>query len=75
MASQLDLINMMADLYGDGLFPVLLCPPYLFLDILKINHLRFQAIRFQIDRRIHSICRIGIARAHRSLRARGMDLV
>ena len=29
-------------MYGDGLFPSLLCPPSLFLDIIRINHLRVQ---------------------------------
>jgi hypothetical protein len=29
-------------MYGDGLCPTLLCPPSLFLDIISINHLRFQ---------------------------------
>lgn len=40
---------MMADLYGDGLFPVLLCPPYLFLGIIKVNHLRLHSTRAPID--------------------------
>ncbi|RJE22437.1 C6 zinc finger [Aspergillus sclerotialis] len=54
ITSQLDLINLMAELYGDGLFPVLLCPPYLFLDIIKINHLRFQAIKYPADEFVRS---------------------
>ncbi|WEW59556.1 hypothetical protein PRK78_005030 [Emydomyces testavorans] len=37
-----DLTDLMLEMYGDGLNPALLCPPPLFLDIIKINHLRFQ---------------------------------
>lgn len=44
-ASHTGIIDLMADLYGPGLFPVLLCPPYLFLDIIKINHLRLQSAK------------------------------
>ncbi|QVM06801.1 hypothetical protein D8B26_001506 [Coccidioides posadasii str. Silveira] len=41
--SQLDLANLASEMYGEGyLFPNLLCPPPLFLDILSINHLRYQ---------------------------------
>ncbi|RMZ41300.1 C6 finger domain protein [Aspergillus flavus] len=40
--SQLDLIAIMRELYGDGIYPILLCPPYLFIDVIKINNLRFQ---------------------------------
>ncbi|QMW44407.1 hypothetical protein G4B11_007827 [Aspergillus flavus] len=40
--SQLDLIAIMTELYGDGIYPILLCPPYLFIDVIKINNLRFQ---------------------------------
>ncbi|KMU76312.1 hypothetical protein CISG_01046 [Coccidioides immitis RMSCC 3703] len=41
--SQLDLANLASEMYGEGyLFPNLLCPPSLFLDILSINHLRYQ---------------------------------
>ncbi|KAB8231209.1 Zn(II)2Cys6 transcription factor [Aspergillus alliaceus] len=41
--SQLELIDLMADLYGDGMYPILLCPPYLLMDIIRINNLRFEA--------------------------------
>ncbi|KAE8407450.1 hypothetical protein BDV37DRAFT_240994 [Aspergillus pseudonomiae] len=40
--SQLELIDVMTDLYGDGIYPILLCPPYLLMDVIKINNLRFQ---------------------------------
>ncbi|OGM47433.1 C6 finger domain protein [Aspergillus bombycis] len=40
--SQLELIDVMTDLYGDGIYPILLCPPYLLMDVIKVNHLRFQ---------------------------------
>ncbi|KJK64094.1 specific transcription factor domain protein [Aspergillus parasiticus SU-1] len=40
--SQLDLITITTELYGDGIYPILLCPPYLFVDVIKINNLRFQ---------------------------------
>ncbi|KAA8641475.1 Zn(II)2Cys6 transcription factor [Aspergillus tanneri] len=40
--SNLDLIDLMAEAYGEGLFPVLFCPPTLLLDIIRINHLRMQ---------------------------------
>lgn len=30
----------MSEMYGDGLFPCLLCPPPLFLEIININHIR-----------------------------------
>ena len=40
--SQLELIDIMTELYGDGIYPILLCPPYLLMDVIKINNLRFQ---------------------------------
>ncbi|EEP80583.1 predicted protein [Uncinocarpus reesii 1704] len=40
--SHLDLMDLASEMYGDGLFPSLLCPPPLFLDIISINHLRFR---------------------------------
>ncbi|KAF7596193.1 hypothetical protein BBP40_002723 [Aspergillus hancockii] len=41
--SQLEIIDIMTEFYGDGIYPILLCPPYLFVDIIKINNLRFQS--------------------------------
>ena len=40
ITSQLNILHVTENLYGDGIFPVLFCPPYLFLDIIRINHLR-----------------------------------
>ncbi|KAM0808354.1 putative Fungal-specific transcription factor domain-containing protein [Seiridium cardinale] len=37
-------IDMLAEAYGDGLFPTLLCPPELFLVMIRINALRSQAL-------------------------------
>ena len=34
------LIDFVGEIYGDGLFPVLPCPPSLFRNIIEINHLR-----------------------------------
>lgn len=34
---------MISQMYGDGFFPVLLCPPALLANIIRINHLRLQA--------------------------------
>ncbi|EAW15253.1 C6 zinc finger domain protein [Aspergillus clavatus NRRL 1] len=36
-------IKDISQLYGDGFFPILLCPPTLFKHIIRINHLRRQA--------------------------------
>lgn len=40
--SSLDLIDLMAESYHEGLSPSLFCPPTLMLDIIRINHLRLQ---------------------------------
>ncbi|KAI1839892.1 hypothetical protein JX265_004952 [Neoarthrinium moseri] len=36
-------IKLISQYYDDGLFPLLLCPPSLFLNIIEINYLRHQA--------------------------------
>ncbi|KAI0130452.1 fungal-specific transcription factor domain-containing protein [Xylariales sp. AK1849] len=41
--SHLDQLNVISEIYGEGLFPCLLCPPSLFLHLISINFLRFQA--------------------------------
>lgn len=38
-----DNIDMVAEYYGDGRFPTLMCPPDMFLCLARINHLRAQA--------------------------------
>ncbi|PLB38034.1 Zn(II)2Cys6 transcription factor [Aspergillus candidus] len=43
-ASHVHLIDFVAEIYGDGLFPVLPCPPSLFRNIIEINHLRSLAM-------------------------------
>lgn len=42
LASRADVIELISEFHGDGLFPILLCPPNLFLEIIRINHLRRQ---------------------------------
>lgn len=43
LTSQASLVEIISDYYGEGLFPVLLCPPTLFLEIVRVNALRAQA--------------------------------
>ncbi|ETS82046.1 hypothetical protein PFICI_07048 [Pestalotiopsis fici W106-1] len=39
----IDNMDMIAEYYGDGRFPTLMCPPDMFLSIARVNHLRAQA--------------------------------
>ncbi|RHZ60851.1 hypothetical protein CDV55_106235 [Aspergillus turcosus] len=43
LGSDIRSIDVISQMYGDGFFPVLLCPPALLANILQINHLRLQA--------------------------------
>lgn len=43
LASQPNLADLIPEYYGEGLFPVLLCPPALFAEIIRINDLRANA--------------------------------
>ncbi|KAH8648537.1 fungal-specific transcription factor domain-containing protein [Xylariales sp. PMI_506] len=36
-------IEMLSEIYGDGRYPGFLCPPPLFLDIIRVNYIRQQA--------------------------------
>ncbi|PLB53538.1 hypothetical protein P170DRAFT_508133 [Aspergillus steynii IBT 23096] len=51
--SSLDLIDLMAESYGEGLSPSLFCPPTLMLDIIRINHLRLQGSCNPSDEFVH----------------------
>ncbi|KAI9044813.1 Zn(II)2Cys6 transcription factor [Aspergillus affinis] len=51
--SSLDLIDLMAESYGEGFLPSLCCPPTLMLDIIRINHLRLQGSSNPADEFIH----------------------
>ncbi|KAH8424442.1 Zn(II)2Cys6 transcription factor [Aspergillus melleus] len=51
--SSLDLIDLMAESYGEGLSPSLCCPPTLMLDIIRINHLRLEGSSNPADEFIH----------------------
>lgn len=51
--SSLDLIDLMAESYSEGLSPSLFCPPTLILDIIRINHLRLQGTANPCDEFIH----------------------
>ncbi|GFF38806.1 hypothetical protein IFM46972_05675 [Aspergillus udagawae] len=43
LGSDIRSIDVISHMYGDGFFPVLLCPPALLANIIRINHLRLQA--------------------------------
>ncbi|KAF4199804.1 hypothetical protein CNMCM8927_004685 [Aspergillus lentulus] len=43
LGSDVRSIDVLSQMYGDGFFPVLLCPPALLANIIRINHLRLQA--------------------------------
>lgn len=45
LTSQPSLVDIISEYYGDGLFSVLICPPALFLEIIRINDLRAQTSR------------------------------
>lgn len=40
---RLDLLDFISEIYGNGLYPTLLCPPALFRNIIGINHVRLKA--------------------------------
>lgn len=48
LTSQASLVDIISDYYGEGLFPALLCPPPLFLEIIRINALRAQAVHSEL---------------------------
>lgn len=43
LGSDIRSIDVVSQMYRDGFFPVLLCPPALLANIIRINHLRLQA--------------------------------
>ncbi|RHZ46226.1 uncharacterized protein CDV56_104462 [Aspergillus thermomutatus] len=43
LGSDIRSIDVVFQMYGDGFFPLLLCPPALLANIIQINHLRLQA--------------------------------
>lgn len=43
----LDELDFILDQYGTGVFPFQMCPPSLFAEIIKINHLRMRAIKYE----------------------------
>jgi hypothetical protein len=43
LGSDVRSIEVISLMYGEGFFPVLLCPPALLANIIRINHLRLQA--------------------------------
>lgn len=45
LTSQSSLADVISENYGEGFFSTLLCPPVLFLEIIRINGLRAQASR------------------------------
>jgi hypothetical protein len=44
LGSDIRSIDVISQMYGDAVIPVILCPPALLADIIRINHLRQQAI-------------------------------
>ncbi|EAU36806.1 predicted protein [Aspergillus terreus NIH2624] len=48
ITSQNRILPLIEEMYGEGLFPALLCPPQLFIKIAEINQFRYETDRLEI---------------------------